>query len=167
MKQQVDVTLKLSLWLDAALDEDEIVTHVRSSLPKAFGAELTAMKNPVDILEVRQEAAIYGDRATQPNDLHAPWSLHFDRNGTEDVAIIRDDEGADLVHSRHFGLADRDDPLPATLAALRVMVAAPRLLGSLTTCANLLADYDESDGPEGEAYRDAVVAIDEATGRAA
>jgi hypothetical protein len=60
MKQQVDITLKLSLWLDTAMDEDEIVTHVRSSLPKAFGEELTAMKNPVDILDVKPEAEIYG-----------------------------------------------------------------------------------------------------------
>jgi len=45
--------------------------------------------------------------------------------------------------------------------------AAPRLLASLITCANLLADYDESDGEEGQAYREALAAIDEATGRPA
>ena len=45
--------------------------------------------------------------------------------------------------------------------------AAPRLLASLVTCANLLADYDESDGPEGEAYREALAAVTEATGRPA
>jgi hypothetical protein len=44
---------------------------------------------------------------------------------------------------------------------------SPRLLASLVTCANLLADYDESDGEEGEAYREAVAAIAEATGRPA
>jgi hypothetical protein len=43
--------------------------------------------------------------------------------------------------------------------------AAPRLLASLITCANLLADYDESQGEEGEAYREAIAAIAEATGR--
>src|SRR5262249_55445290 len=45
--------------------------------------------------------------------------------------------------------------------------AAPRLLASLITCANLLADYDESDGEEGEAYREALAAICEATRRPA
>jgi hypothetical protein len=45
--------------------------------------------------------------------------------------------------------------------------AAPRLLAALIVCANLLADYDESDGPEGDAYREALAAIAEATGRAA
>jgi len=44
---------------------------------------------------------------------------------------------------------------------------APRLLASLITCANLLADHDESDGEEGEAYREAMAAIAEATGRVA
>ncbi len=61
MRQQVEVTLKLSLWLDATMDEDEIVTHVRASLPKAFGEELTVMDNPVDILNVREEAEIFGN----------------------------------------------------------------------------------------------------------
>jgi hypothetical protein len=44
---------------------------------------------------------------------------------------------------------------------------APRLLASLIACANLLADYDESEGEEGQAWREAVAAIAEATGRAA
>jgi hypothetical protein len=39
------------------------------------------------------------------------------------------------------------------------------LLASLITCANLLADYDESDGEEGQAWREALATIDEATGR--
>jgi hypothetical protein len=59
MKQQVDVTVRLSLWLDAAMDEDDIVTYIRSVLPLAFGDANAALKNPVDILEIRQEAEIY------------------------------------------------------------------------------------------------------------
>jgi hypothetical protein len=38
------------------------------------------------------------------------------------------------------------------------------LLASLITCANLLADHDESDGEEGQAYREALAAITEAIG---
>jgi hypothetical protein len=104
--------MKLSFWLDATMGEDEIVTHVRSSLPKAFGEELTAMKNPVDILDVKQEAEIYGEEK-----LEEPASR-------------------------------------------------PRLLAALVTCANLLADHEESEGEEGDAYREALAAIAEATGRA-
>jgi hypothetical protein len=33
-------------------------------------------------------------------------------------------------------------------------------------CSNLLAGYDEADGEERDAYREAVAAIAEATGRA-
>ena len=113
MKQQVDITLKLSLWLDATMDDDEIVTHIRASLPKAFGEDLTAMKNPVDILDVKQEAEIYGN-APEPSEKPDSQS---------------------------------------------------RLLEALTTCANLLADYDESEGDEGKAYREAASAIAEVTGK--
>jgi hypothetical protein len=131
MKQQVDVTLKLSLWLDAAMDEDEIVTRVRSSLPKAFGEELTAMKNPVDILDVKQEAEIYDNEEKPSGELHTPWSLHLDRDGTEDIAVIRDADGADLVTSRPFWMPEGDDPIPPTLAAMRTMLAGPKLLEAL------------------------------------
>ena len=103
---------------------------------------------------------------TTQTDINAPWSLHFDRDGTEDIAIICDGDGNDLAHSRHFWLPEDGDPIPPTLASMRVMAAAPRLLASLITCANLLADYDESDGEEGEAYREALAAINEATGKA-
>ena len=60
MQQLVEITLKLSLWLDAALDEEAIVSHVRTRLPHAFGEELTSIINPVDILEIREEAGIFG-----------------------------------------------------------------------------------------------------------
>jgi len=62
---------------------------------------------------------------------------------------------------------NEDTPEELQEANARIGTAAPRLLASLMTCANLLADYDESDGPEGDAYREAVAAIMEATGKAA
>jgi hypothetical protein len=37
---------------------------------------------------------------TQDNDLNAPWSLHFYRDGTEDVAVICDSNGHELVLQR-------------------------------------------------------------------
>jgi hypothetical protein len=60
MKQLVEITLTLSLWLDATMDEDAIATHVRTRLPHAFGEELTSIANPVDILDIREEAGIFG-----------------------------------------------------------------------------------------------------------
>jgi hypothetical protein len=64
MKQHVEITLRLNLWLDVLMDQDELITHVRTRLPYAFGEELTEMVNPVDILEIRQEAAIYSNEAS-------------------------------------------------------------------------------------------------------
>jgi hypothetical protein len=65
---------------------------------------------------------------TQFNALNTPWSLHFDRDGTENIAVIRDADGEELVTSRPFWLPAADDAIPATLAALRLMVVAPKLL---------------------------------------
>jgi len=64
---------------------------------------------------------------------------------------------------------DTNEDTPADLQEANACLAsaAPRLLASLVTCANLLADYDESDGEEGEAYREALAAIAEANGRPA
>lgn len=42
---------------------------------------------------------------------------------------------------------------------IRCVNAHDRLVAALITCANLLADYDESDGPEGEAWRQAVAIL--------
>ena len=50
-------------------------------------------------------------------------------------------------------------------ANARLGSTAPRLLAALIVCANLLADYDEAEGEEGDAYREALAAIAEATGR--
>lgn len=48
---------------------------------------------------------------TQP-ELNTPWRLHFDRDGTEDIAIIRDSKGDNLATSRHFWPPEGDDPIP-------------------------------------------------------
>ena len=48
-------------------------------------------------------------------------------------------------------------------ANARLASTMPRLLEALIVCANLLADYDEQKGEEGDAYREAIAAIEEAT----
>lgn len=59
--------------------------------------------------------------------------------------------------------SNEDSPAELQEANARLASAAPRMLSSLITCANLLADYEESDGEEGEAYRESLAAIAEAT----
>jgi hypothetical protein len=85
---------------------------------------------------------------TQEKDLNTPWSLHFERDGTEDVAFIRDTNGEELVRSRHFWLPEGDDPTPPTLAAMRLMVAAPRLLEAAKATLTAFELILEMDGPE-------------------
>jgi hypothetical protein len=65
---------------------------------------------------------------TQETVLNAPWSLHLDSDGTDVVAIIRDANGEELVRSRGFWPPEGDDPIPPTLAAMQLMVAAPKLV---------------------------------------
>jgi hypothetical protein len=85
----------------------------------------------------------------QRTDLCTPWSLHFDRDGTEDYGIICDAEGNDLVAShlpgtkmprwkdREFGegcfwLPDEEgDKMPLLVRQMRVMTTAPQLLAML------------------------------------
>lgn len=94
-----------------------------------------------------------------------PWSLHFDRDGTEDIAVILEADGEELAYS--LWLPERNDPVPPTLAAMRLMASAPNLLTALIECAKLLADHHEGDGEKGDAYREAMATITAATGRAA
>lgn len=66
--------------------------------------------------------------ASEQPDLNAPWTLHFDRDGTEDIAVICDSNGEDLATSLHFWRPEGDDPTPPTLAGMQAMKAAPALL---------------------------------------
>jgi hypothetical protein len=50
--------------------------------------------------------------------LNAPWTLRFDRDGTEDVAIICDGNGSDLATSRHFWRPEGKDAPSPTLAGM-------------------------------------------------
>lgn len=73
---------------------------------------------------------------TDQNRLNTPWTLHFERDGTEDVAVIVDADGDKLVRSRHFWLPDPGDPSPPTLCGLRLMAHAPGLLSCLERLVN-------------------------------
>ncbi|CAN5142058.1 hypothetical protein BH10PLA2_BH10PLA2_34780 [soil metagenome] len=108
----------------------------------------------------------------QQNPHCTKWSLRFERDGTEDIAIICDTDGADLVTSRHFWLPEENDPIPATLAALRLMVAAPKLLAAVHYLLEQTVDMDLKYGitlseGEQEARTMSLAAIAEATGGAA
>lgn len=92
-----------------------------------------------------------------------PWSLRIYRDGTEDIAVILEADGEELAYSRPFWMPEGNDPVPPTLAAMRLMAAAPKLLTALSTCARLLANHDQQEGEERDAYREAMTIITEAT----
>ncbi len=68
---------------------------------------------------------------TNYSSLNGPWNYAFDRDGTEDFAVIYDAKGFDLVRSEFFWIPEDRDPVPAVLVAVRVMTAAPELLHAL------------------------------------
>lgn len=80
------------------------------------------------------DASAYSDRpraGTIESEVGAPWSLHFYRDGTEDVGVICDAAGDDLLCSRYFWLPEDEDPVPGTLAAMWLAKAAPNMLAAL------------------------------------
>ena len=102
----------------------------------------------------------------------APWSYEYNpytAGSTHSPEADSEIPAYEIFDADANKVFDTNEDTPDELqeANARMGAAAPRLLAALVTCANLLADYDESDGEEGEAYREALAAITEATGRAA
>jgi hypothetical protein len=97
---------------------------------------------------------------------YSPWTIRSEHDARGVGAEIPAYEIFDADGNK---LLDTNENSPANLQEANACLAsaAPRLLASLITCANLLADYDGLEGEEGEAYREAVAAIAEATGRPA
>jgi hypothetical protein len=80
--QEVRVNLKLTLCLDARLEEEEIGVYVRSGIYDGFPDQLKLVKDNqlLDVLEIREEAEIYGTEDKLPadpdgkNDARAQWA---------------------------------------------------------------------------------------------
>jgi hypothetical protein len=112
--------------------------------------------------------------------LNTPWSLHFDRDGTEDYGIICDADGVDIAasHLPSTRIADRTfqtgtfwrpeprDPTPVVLRQLQVMTAAPRLLAALKGLLDATGGLPiDLSGSFAEAFHEAKLALAEAEGR--
>jgi hypothetical protein len=109
------------------------------------------MKNTMEIQEI----------------LYAPWSLHFDRDGTEDTAVLCDAEGEELVSSRPFWLPEANDPMPPILAAMQLMKSAPELLETLESLLTHISELEgissviDEDLMKGDAFGQAVALLAE------
>lgn len=92
------------------------------------------------------------------------WTLygHIESEGVEAIGDFSTREAAEKVYFRITGA--RFTGSYKAQDRLRVMHSGPRLLEALISCANLLAAYDESEGEEGYAWREAIASIAEANG---
>jgi hypothetical protein len=103
----------------------------------------------------------------------APWAYEYNpytvRSEASPLGVGAEIPAFEVFDADCNKIFDTNEDSPAELQEgnARMGAAAPRLLTSLITCANLLADYDDSDAEEGQAYREALAAIAEATGRPA
>src|ERR1700691_4171826 len=101
----------------------------------------------------------------------APWSYEYNpyRVTREPGGIETELAAFEIFDADCNKVFDTNEDTPSELqeANARLASTTPRLLAALIVCADLLADYDEAEGEEGEAYREAVAAIREANGRAA
>jgi hypothetical protein len=80
--------------------------------------------------------------STTLDDLNSPWSLRFERDGTEAIAVISDANDEELLRSRDFWLPERDDPVPPTLAAMQLIVSAPALFSG---CLMVIDRWERGD----------------------
>jgi hypothetical protein len=160
--EYVRATLKLCQLDEASDDEvEEALSIGRSALAKAkrlMPAELDDIQRPR-----------MADRANPlPGHSAGPWAYEYNP-----YTVQRgDDPGVDLPAFEIFDadgnkLFDTNEDMRSEVqeANARMASSAPELLAVLDRCAILLADYDEHDGEEGDAYRDAIEVITKATGR--
>ncbi|TWT35228.1 hypothetical protein KOR34_01160 [Posidoniimonas corsicana] len=93
----------------------------------------------------------------------APWSYDYSPYRAMDGQEIPAFEVFDVNGDKIF---DTNENTPAELQEMnaRLAAATPVLCSALAECVRLLADYSESDGEEGMAYRSGRAALDEAWG---
>ena len=105
-----------------------------------------------------------------PKHSPAPWAYAYSPytvRSTHDARGVGAEIPAfEIFDSDGSKVFDTNEDTPESLqeANARMGAAAPRLMAALISCATLLADYEGSDGEEGDAYREAVAAVRQAMG---
>ena len=96
MKQQVDIALRLSLWIDATFSPDRIEKLVRSRMKKAFATEASPMLDPFRLLSIREEASIFGTELDDQPARFDGYEIHgvkeFGEPGDRFCEQVGDDE---------------------------------------------------------------------------
>lgn len=103
----------------------------------------------------------------------APWNYEYSpytvRSVSSPLGVGSEIPAFEIFDADGNKVFDTNEDTDAGLqeANARLASTAPRLLTALIVCANLLNAYDEAEGEEGDAYREAMAAIAESLGRAA
>jgi hypothetical protein len=161
MKQQVDMRISLTLWIDARKDRSGIETVARNSIKRGFGERLTSMK----IIDLKEEAELYGNdrpRAKPSVDrLHSPvpWTYEYrpytlEKDGSESRELpafeVFDAEGTKLFDT------NEDTPCEVQEGNARLAATAPAFLAA---CRLVVERWERGD--LAEAARACQDAIDE------
>lgn len=145
-------TIKLTLAAENAVSE-----WVRNNAPSSDHNRIVDKKSGV----------------TAPKHSPAPWSYAYSpyivQSEASPLGVGAEIPAFEVFDADYNKVFDTNEDTDAGLQEANACLAstAPRLLDALIVCASLLADYDEAEGEEGDAYREAKAAVTEATGRAA
>ena len=91
----------------------------------------------------------------------APWNYDYNPYYLQDGTEISAFEICDADQNRLF-TTEELTPEELQEANARLAASAPCLRDALRACVRLLADFDESEGEEGDAYRAAVAVLEQA-----
>ena len=95
-----------------------------------------------------------------------PWTYEYNPYTVQRGDVAAEELPAfEVFDAEQQKIFDTNEDMPCEIqeANARLAASAPKLLAALDRCAILLADYDEQDREEGDAYRDAIAVIAEAT----
>ena len=93
MNQQIDITVTLTLWIDASLTKDELTALIESRFRSAFAYEIEEVLHPITILRLHEEAEIYSSvLQTRFDDYEIHGVYEFSEDDRSFCEQVPDDE---------------------------------------------------------------------------
>ena len=167
MKQQVNITIDLTLWIDARKDRDGIAELARKSIQRGFGERFTSMK----IIDLKEEAEVYGNDSPRPQSgvdhppSPAPWTYAYNpytaQRGNAAAEELPAFEVFDAEQNKVFD-TNEDMPCEVQEANARLAKAAPALLAALSFALEFLEANDDGEEDVSSRITAAEAAIAEA-----
>ena len=136
MKQQVNMRILLTLWIDARKDRSGIAALARKSIQRGFGERFTSMQ----IIDVKEEAEIYGNDCPQPkpsmDHQHspAPWTYAYNPYTVQRGDATAEELPAfEIFDAEQNRILDTNEDMPCEIQEgnARLATAAPAMLEAL------------------------------------